>query len=208
MALPKWMKKSLVVLLSIMTLGLVSPDDFHWQDEAAADSKSTKKSSLEEPKAVATDYVIATSLITEEEMSDREKMVNHFIAKAEENSYLKFGDRIKPRIEDEFKEAILPKMEEAISDYLQKYPEDDLSYLVISAKPSTTGKGEKIFNIYNKATGEDVIRFHVRRENPPQQGYWFNFHYHTKDDGFASHHDLGAIYWDTNTPPAWNRQLH
>ncbi|MEH6941264.1 YpjP family protein [Bacillus sp. JJ722] len=207
MVVPQWLKKSLVILLSIMTLGLVSPDDFHWQDEAAANSKPQKKSSFEETKPV-NEFVIPTPITTEEEPFDRDKQIEGFVLKAEENCYLKFGDRIKPRIENEFKDIILPKMEEAISEHLQNYPEEHLSNLVISEKPSSSATGEKIFNIYDKQTGQDIIRFHVRRENPPQQGYWFNFHYHTKEDDFLSHHDLGAIYWDKNTPPAWNKQLH
>ena len=64
-------------------------------------------------------------------------------------------------------------------------------------------ENRKIFHVYNRLTGEDLLRFHVRRDHPPQDGYWFNFHYHTAEDGFQSHHELGSIYWDRNTPPDW-----
>ena len=43
MKMPLWMKKSVVVLLSIMTLGLVSPNDFYWFDEAKATKPDNDK---------------------------------------------------------------------------------------------------------------------------------------------------------------------
>lgn len=202
MAAQKWMKKTLVILLSILTLGLVTPDDFYWNDDVEA-AKPNKKTSVEEVSASEESTVISTITILEDETSEREKVLQYFCEKAEEISYDKFGERIKPRIEDEFNSVILPKIEEVIELYIQDYPEQDLTYLGISQN-TTTGVGEKIFHIYNTKNGEDLIRFHVRRENPPQQGYWFNFHYHTNDDQFVAHHDLGSIYWDKNTPPNWS----
>lgn len=122
---------------------------------------------------------------------------------AEDQSFLKFGKRIAPVIEDDYRKEILPKIENVISDYLATL-QDDEAYqdVVISSTPSA-GKTEKIFNVYNRTTGEDLLRFHVRRDHPPHDGYWFNFHYHTAEDGFQSHHELGSIYWDRNTPPNW-----
>lgn len=122
---------------------------------------------------------------------------------AEDQSFLKFGSRIAPVIEDDYRKEILPKIENVISDYLATL-QDDEAYqdVVISSMPSA-GKTEKIFNVYNRTTGEDLLRFHVRRDHPPHDGYWFNFHYHTAEDGFQSHHELGSIYWDRNTPPNW-----
>lgn len=122
---------------------------------------------------------------------------------AEDQSFLKFGSRIAPVIEDDYRKEILPKIENVISDYLATL-QDDEAYqdVVISSTPSA-GKTEKIFNVYNRTTGEDLLRFHVRRDHPPHDGYWFNFHYHTAEDGFQSHHELGSIYWDRNTPPNW-----
>ncbi|WP_050615324.1 YpjP family protein [Bacillus testis] len=201
MNVPKWMKKSLVILVSILTLGMVSPDDFQWQDDAAAHKPDKKSLQAEEEKAGS--YSFQNSLEEQEPECDREQLAQEFIRVAEESSYAKFGERIKPRIEDEFMEVILPQMEKAITSYIEACPEEDLSNLAISEKPSS-GYGEKIFNVYNQQTGKDVIRFHVRRENPPQQGYWFNFHYHTDQDQFITHHELGTIYWDKNTPPKWS----
>ncbi|MFS0781509.1 YpjP family protein [Bacillus sp. 1P06AnD] len=198
---PKWMKKSFVILLSILTLGLVSPDDFHWQNEAAA-HKSGKKS-LQAEERPEESYTLQTTIEETELPVDRSLLIEQFVNQAEETSYVKFGERIKPKIEDEFTTIILPEMQKAIASYIEKCPEQDLTHLAISQKPAS-GYGEKIFNVYNEKTGEDIIRFHVRRENPPQQGFWFNFHYHTDMDKFVAHHDLGSIYWDKNTPPKWS----
>ncbi len=60
-----------------------------------------------------------------------------------------------------------------------------------------------MFNIYDEQTGKDLIRFHVRTENRPGEGYYYNFHYHTAEDQFATHHNLGDVYWSKNTPPKW-----
>jgi len=124
------------------------------------------------------------------------------LIKAERQSYQKFGPKIKPVIENEFKEVILPSIEKALEEVSGQFPEEDFGYMTISERPSG-GTSEKIFHIQNRRTSEDVMRFHVRRDNPPQQGYWFNFHYHTYHDQFQNHYSLGSIYWDKNTPPKW-----
>lgn len=122
---------------------------------------------------------------------------------AENQSFLKFGSKISPIIEDDYRSEILPKIEDVITGHLAKFQGDEAYQdVVISSKPSA-GKTEKIFHVYNRLTGEDLLRFHVRQDHPPQDGYWFNFHYHTAEDGFQSHHELGSIYWDRNTPPDW-----
>jgi hypothetical protein len=197
-----WLKKSLVILVTILTFGLVTPSDFNWFGEAQT-PKDQKKDSIQEAKP---DHYLKLSHLADPEENlpfDKAHFINHIKGKAEENSYAKFGEKIKPKIEDKFKEAILPKMEEAIEKIAIKYPEEDLKYLAITENPSH-GRSEKIFNIYHVKTNEDVIRFHVRQENPPQEGYWFNFHYHTYHDNFDRHYDLGRIYWDRNTPPKWS----
>ncbi|NEX07895.1 hypothetical protein CW367_04865 [Bacillus subtilis] len=174
-----WMRKTLVVLFTIVTFGLVSPPA-----ALMADKPSGQPSSLEQ-----NDY---TAFYDEHDLYDDES-----------DDRQKFGSRIAPVIEDDYRKEILPKIENVISDYLATL-QDDEAYqdVVISSMPSA-GKTEKIFNVYNRTTGEDLLRFHVRRDHPPHDGYWFNFHYHTAEDGFQSHHELGSIYWDRNTPPNW-----
>ncbi|MDV2888138.1 YpjP family protein, partial [Alkalihalophilus pseudofirmus] len=84
-----------------------------------------------------------------------------------------FGTRIKPVIENEFREMILPNIETALAETAAQFPQEDLKHLIITEQPGK-GLSEKIFHIKNVDTGKDIVRFHVRREHPPQSGYWFN----------------------------------
>ena len=205
MKMPLWMKKSVVVLLSIMTLGLVSPNDFHWFDEANAakpDNENAHENAAAAADVISAPTVYIQSEYETEEIDERTRLLESLSEKAEQNSYIKFGDRIGPRIEDEFNSIILPKIEEAIAAYISECPDAEIPYISITENPSN-GLGEKIFNIYNNNTNKNLILFHVRRENVPQEGHWFNFHYHTAADQFVAHHSLGSIYWDKNTPPHW-----
>ncbi|KIN37351.1 hypothetical protein B4071_2364 [Bacillus subtilis] len=194
-----WMRKTLVVLFTIVTFGLVSPPA-----ALMADKPSGQPSSLEQ-----NDYTAFYDEYDDESDDRRDSELlfqsykEQLLDSAEDQSFLKFGSRIAPVIEDDYRKEILPKIENVISDYLATL-QDDEAYqdVVISSTPSA-GKTEKIFNVYNRTTGEDLLRFHVRRDHPPHDGYWFNFHYHTAEDGFQSHHELGSIYWDRNTPPNW-----
>jgi hypothetical protein len=192
----KWLRKPLFVLISILTFGLVTPTQLmnsvyaeNFKDidafEATADRNITRQNGF-----------------YEESEFNREEFMEQLIKQAEIQSYQKFGTKIKPVIEDEFREVILPNIELAIAQTADQFPEEDLKTLTISEQPGS-GLSEKIFNIKSRLTGEDILRFHVRRDNPPQAGYWFNFHYHTIYDGYQSHHELGTIYWAKNTPPKW-----
>ncbi|MCM3736680.1 YpjP family protein [Bacillus cytotoxicus] len=189
--MPKWMKKTLVTLITVFTFGLVTPPSV-LLDSAKAD-KPTKQQNLEQP-----------SYTLDENLNDisSEAFLSYAMQEAERQSMEKFGSKIGPVIEDEFKDIILPKIEEAIADLAHNTPEDLLQSLAISQRPAG-GKNEKIFHVYNTKTGDDILRFHVRRDHPPQDGYYFNFHYHRYDDNFTGHHELGNIYWNTNTPPQW-----
>jgi YpjP-like protein len=189
-----WLKKSFFVLISILTFGLVTPSQAFLNEEGHALAKSNgKASSVERAEE---------DVLQEDPAFSREDFLENMMEQAEQNAYMKFGAKIKPAIEDEFRSVILPKMEHAIEQTAQQYGDEDLSLLVISEVPSYA-KTEKIFHIYDKRSGEDVIRFHVRKDHPPKEGYYFNFHYHTVHDDFQTHHDLGSIYWDKNTPPQW-----
>ncbi|WP_110927748.1 YpjP family protein [Bacillus massiliglaciei] len=199
MVVKKWLQKSLVILISIVTFGLVTPGDLSWL--ANADAVKSPKKDLFESREF---------LYSEAEESEppfvREQFLDELKGKAEENSFRKFGEKISPKIGNEFRLAILPNIERTIEEMADQIPDEKLQFLSISEQPSF-GKGEKIFHIMDSLTGEDIIRFHVRRERPPLEGYWFNFHYHTYHDHFSAHHELGSIYWDKNTPPAWGSRL-
>ena len=195
--MPKWLRKSFVILVTILTFGLVTPSQAFLYDHSNA-VKSPKKDIVEDEKSS-----IETTVISEENgYTDKDDFIKKVLIEAENQSFVKFGQKIKPVIEDEFSNIILPNIEKAIEYVAAQFPEEELNNLSVSEIPGS-GHSEKIFHITNVKTKEDVIRFHVRRDHPPQQGYWFNFHYHTHHDKFQTHHNLGSIYWDKNTPPKW-----
>ncbi|WP_071394465.1 YpjP family protein [Bacillus tuaregi] len=191
--MPKWLRKSLLVLVTIATFGLVTPQAL--MNESPNEDKQAKRDTYETNPSITEDYF-------ETEISERDQFINEMVKVAEEQSYVKFGMRIKPVIQDEFKEVILPNMEKAIAEVAAQYPDEDLSQLMVSEVPSG-GVSERIFHIMDNQTKMDIIRFHVRRDHPPQEEYMFNFHYHTSHDQFQAHHDLGIINWNKNTPPKW-----
>ncbi|UII54531.1 YpjP family protein [Cytobacillus spongiae] len=196
--MPIWLRKSLVVMVTILTFGMVTPSqDFLF--ETSNPNKPTKRDIFE---SKGTEVYKESIYSTQAEIPSRQDYMSQILVEAENQSYLKFGQRIKPVIEDEFRGYILPKIEEAISNVTATYTDEEMLKLTISEVPGR-GLSEKIFHIKNETTEEDIIRFHVRRDNPPQQGHWFNFHYHTYQDQFQTHHDLGSIYWNKNTPPKW-----
>ena len=190
----KWLKKSLVILISILTFGLVTPSDFTWF--ADAHPLKNVNNRTQEDKELSYPPIVDTSSF------DRNQRVALFKDKAEENAYQKFGEKIQPKIYNEFKTMILPKIEVALEEMASQFPDEQLQSLTISEKPSG-GRSEKIFHIYDTGNGQDIIRFHVRQDHIPLEGYWFNFHYHTYHDSFSAHYELGSIFWDTNTPPKW-----
>ncbi len=201
MKLPKWLRKTLVVAITVCTFGLVTPpSSLMAADEPASDdSPSSDWQNNHSGSPI-------TSVTAEREMQapvlTRQQFIEQTMEKAVVQSYEKFGSKIAPVIEEEFRDVILPRIEEVIASLAEQYPEEQLQYLEVTENPSG-GMGERIFHIYRVDTGEDIIRFHVRREHPPQDGYWFQFHYHTCHDNFQTHYELGKIYWDKNTPPQW-----
>lgn len=187
-------------MVTILTFGMVTPSQAFLYEHSNAE-KTPKKDVFD---ALSEDKIDINHSMVPEDIGyiSREAFIKQMLYEAETQSYTKFGSRIKPVIENEFSEVIFPNIEKAIQNVAEQYPEEELAFLSVSESPGK-GHSEKIFNIRNEKTDEDVIRFHVRREQPPQQGYWFNFHYHTHHDQFQAHHDLGSIYWDKNTPPKW-----
>lgn len=193
--MPKWLKKSLVVLITALTFGTVSPPAYLIIDDQKDDSSFGDITSKDYNNH-------SNEIIAPFEGLSKDSFLSLATEQAELQSFAKFGSRIGPKIQDEFKDVIFPKMEQVIQDLAEEHPEEDLSNLTISENP-TGGDSEKIFHIYHAATGKDLIRFHVRKDHPPLDGYYFNFHYHTYHDEFHGHHALGSIYWAKNTPPKW-----
>lgn len=183
-------------MITVLSFGMVTPSQAAWLEELGQDSGLKRDFVESKPQNDDRNLNSIANIPT------REQFIDEILVQAESFAYQKFGSKIKPVIEDEFKEVILPEIEKVIEEVTLKIPEQNLQYLNISEFPSG-GLSERIFHIQNELNGEDIIRFHVRRDNPPQQGYWFNFHYHTYLDGFQNHHTIGSIYWNKNTPPKW-----
>ncbi|AIE60448.1 YpjP family protein [Bacillus methanolicus] len=201
--MPKWLRKSFVILVTILTFGMVTPSqDFLYNN--VNNHKPPKRDAFESDSVEKLNETSSEESNLEEIVSARDQFIQSMMKEAEEQSYKKFGPRIKPVIEDEFKKIILPNIERAIATVASQYPKEELSRLEITEVPGG-GTSEKIFHIVDSQTKKDLIRFHVRRDHPPLEGYWFNFHYHTHHDNFQAHHHLGSIYWDKNTPPNWER---
>ncbi|MGG0716827.1 YpjP family protein [Robertmurraya massiliosenegalensis] len=193
--MPKWLRKSFVVLVTVLTFGLVSPSQLYDLVDDKPAKRDTIQSKAQESSPTHKEFTLVHS-------PSNDDVIDQLLRDAESQSYMKFGERIRPVIEDEFKEIILPNIEQAIQSIAAHYEESQIQNLVISETP-TGGDSEKIFHIADREKNEEIIRFHVRKDHPPQAGYWFNFHYHTSVDSFEEHHELGSIYWAKNTPPKW-----
>ncbi|HLS59745.1 MAG TPA: YpjP family protein [Virgibacillus sp.] len=196
-----WFRKIFAIFLVIMTFGMyvppVYPTTHAEENKESIDSKSAFNEA--EPPAVVKvidDFSIGPHHIEEE--NDYDVITN----KAKKQVLTKLGPKIAEQVEEEFLTMILPTMEEALQHILTDIGEEDATYIGITEQLST-GYGEKIFHVYDYRTKNDIARFHVRRDNRPLEGYWFNFHYHLYDDNFEKHYEIGEIYWDKNIPPKW-----
>lgn len=198
--MPRWLKRMLVVLITVFTFGLVTPPEYLYVDDAKAD-KQHKSGYIRDVVPSTTTFEDAELPSIHFKFEDVDSFVAYAMDQAEKQSVEKFGTKIGPVIEEEFRGAVLPEIEKVLTD-IGTEREQDITNLEISEHPAS-GYGEKIFHVYDLQSGQDLIRFHVRRENPPKDGYWFNFHYHKAEDNFQKHYTLGEIYWNRNMPPKW-----
>lgn len=201
-----WFRKIAVVVITIMTLGIYVPP-IHLNTELDENKGATESSSnINEEVQPVVDRVHKTpdtSLTTTlPKLTEQEEMVHLLTEKAREQTISKLGPRIIKQVDHEFNETILPNIERVLQTVLTENDQDELPYYGITEHPAG-GMGEKIFHVYDMRTHKDLARFHVRRDNRPQEGYWFNFHYHLSKDNFEEHHEIGEIYWDKNVPPKW-----
>jgi hypothetical protein len=195
------MRRVFVVLISLLTLGMYVPSTQIDTDAA-------------EKKAVSENATIASKedQLTEEDMDldpqlpeqpvTTDEWIEEITNEAKKQTMAKMGPRIINKVDENMTETILPKIEEVMEDILLSADTEAVPYYEITEEPAP-GYGEKIFNIYNKQTQEEIARFHVRRDKRPSEGYWFNFHYHLQEDNFTKHHEIGEVYWEKNTPPKW-----
>ncbi|WP_186576009.1 YpjP family protein [Aquibacillus kalidii] len=190
-----WLKKISVVLITFMTLGIYIPPTYL---EASVDNEELVSTENDTSDRFLEDDIDTDDV---EEINLNDQYISTITEQAKLQTVSKLGPKITKQVEDEFTTLILPNIEAVVKSILEE-AEEEVPYFAITEQPSS-GYGEKIFNIYNYRTKQDIARFHVRRVNRPQEGYYFNFHYHVSTDGFEEHHDIGEIYWDKNTPPKW-----
>lgn len=195
-----WLRKLLIILVSILTFGMITPSHSIWSQEQDLPKTLSKEQS---PNIVTSSISNESNYYVPETKEQEVDLVQQLVEKAEEQALIKFGPKISPVIEDEFQSTILPKIEDAIQMMAAQFPDDELSKLAITEKPGG-GLSERIFNIYHVDTGEKIMLFHVRREKPPLENFQFHFHYHTYHDNFETHYSLGTIQWSKDTPPYWN----
>lgn len=198
-----WIRKAIVVLVAIATLGFYAPVSLLEVDADDGKDKVSEAGAYKEQdlESIIVEEEIDKPSIDTEEIDERTFYIHEMMEKAKDTTMTKFGPRIANQVEDEFNTAILPTIEQVIEGLVNEAG-DDYIYYGISESPSK-GYGERIFHVYDYRTKEDIARFHVRRDNRPLEGYFFNFHYHLKEDNFKEHYEIGEIYWDKNTPPKW-----
>jgi len=193
--LMRWLQKSLIIAVALLTFGVITPAHDIW---SSFQDKSDLKHAEGPLEQINYDIGFAEPQLEEQYQS----VEDVFITSAKELSYQKFGTKIGPVITNEFDDVIFPKIDEAIRMTLKNANDVTTPRLAISEKPSGD-YSEKIFHVYDKNNNKDLIRFHVRTDKRPQDGYFFNFHYHISEDEFTVHHSIGDIYWSKDTPPKW-----
>ncbi|WP_226658159.1 YpjP family protein [Pseudalkalibacillus hwajinpoensis] len=211
MKFPLWMRKLFVAFVAVMTLGTVIPTGY-LADEKTEPSETYQEEShllldpldepinLSEPTEKASDWPSIAAQVPSTELLDQ--FVTYASSQSEEQGLSKFGEIISTRVGHQYTESIVPKVTEVIAASVADLDAEEIRSLRLTESPSG-GYGERILHVYSEQNGEDLLRFHVRRDHPPQDGYWFNFHYHAANDNFEEHYEVGKIYWDKNTPPKW-----
>jgi len=199
-SMKKWLQKTLVIAVALLTFGLITPNHEIWDSLENGQSNNGSHGSIANNPNHQDSTLVEDSFSSVE--SNHTQDLDSILFAAKEQAYIKFGSRIAPVITDEFETKIYPKLEEVIELTFSRHNAEATNYLAISHQPSGE-YNEKIFNISDGTSGKDLIRFHVRTEKRPQEGYYYNFHYHTAEDNFVTHHSIGDIYWSKNTPPKW-----
>ena len=194
----KWLQKTLIVAVALLTFGAISPNHEIWTN---LQDKDVSKHSASPSRSDNYPIELADAFYDDSLEDNSDSIEDLFITSAKKLSYMKFGTKVGPVIADEFDSIIFPKIEEAIQMTLASSGDVHKRRLAISEKPADYS--EKIFNVYDLEDRKDLIRFHVRTEKRPKDGYYYNFHYHIAADEFTAHHSIGDIYWAKDTPPKW-----
>lgn len=195
----KHLQKFIIALVAVLTLGVISPNHEIWTN---LQPKDTRETNLPTSSKHDLRLGLEDSIFERESFEQQLSVEDILFHPAKELAYLKFGSRIGPVIQNEFDDIIFPRIEEVIENAVVSTGGLEKRMLSITEYPSGD-YAEKMFHVSDTENNKDLIRFHVRTEKRPMDGYFYNFHYHTADDGFTVHHSLGDIYWSKNTPPKW-----
>lgn len=160
----KWLYKSLVVSVALLTFGVITPNHEIWTN---FDEERGIKSALDrqDDNQISSAYQLDDILIAEQP----QPTIDTFVEAAKEQAYLKFGTRIGPVIEDEFETKIFPKIGEAIAMTVDRLGHDTLTNLSITEKPSGE-YSEKIFHIVDKDAKKMSSAFMYVRKTARSKG--------------------------------------
>ncbi|NQF16056.1 hypothetical protein HPY31_19345 [Brevibacillus sp. HB1.3] len=113
----------------------------------------------------------------------------------------KMGKRIQRMAYDEFEERIESEIWAEVEALHEQY-DGDIDYDGPESKSARNGiiQGEKVFDIINKRTGKDLLRFHMKRVD---EGLSIDFHWHKRDDNFKWHHGQTKITRKNQFPEHW-----
>lgn len=199
---------SLIAILSFGTVVLTPPNDI--------DKQADREHASEPKQTTVSDDPTRHEISRREDPAERDRFSEKtksdvdpalrftaiLVEEAKNQGLHKFGDRIERRIGDQYRTEIAPAFADVVLAASRQHQAGWIEHLAITHCPAP-GMGERIIHVYESDTGRDVFKFHVRRDHPPQDGYWFNFHYHTVADGLEQHHELKNVYWGKDTPPKW-----
>ncbi len=193
-----YIRKTFVILITILTLGMYVPPPILNTDAAEVDSSKEK---VNDDTFKRHEMEWSFEAVHSSTYKDRFWSLHDITNLAKMQTITKLGPKIIDSVDETSLDTIMWNIEEVITSLLQD-KEDAIYYYGISEELAP-GYGEKIFNIYDIRTNEDIARFHVSRINKPMEGYYFNFHYHLSEDNFEEHYPIGEIYYHKNTPPKW-----
>ncbi|WP_017471211.1 YpjP family protein [Amphibacillus jilinensis] len=197
-----WLKKIFVATVAVMTLGIyVPPLDIDTNAEV-------NHKEIESPKkqpSIADAQLYDSPTFSDEEQATQLVVLDPkdvLVSDAKERTLEKLGPRILKQVNQEVTEEIIPNLEYVMNMMIDCEDRQD-AFTLSLIEHQTPGYGEKIFDLYDDEIDQIVAKFHVRREHRPQEGYWFNFHYHLAADDYEVHHPIGEVFWSKNTPPKW-----
>ncbi|MFT8361910.1 MAG: YpjP family protein [Sporolactobacillus sp.] len=198
------LRKIVFILVAVLTLGTAVPFMPPHTATRPGD-KGNYQSEKEQQSADQSEEASPGGEWVREASSDTQ-LIEAFARYAARESRIqglhKFGSRIGTEIGDDYVHTIVPAFIPAVEAVSAGHDRSWIRQLAVTHDPAA-GTGERILHVYQRETNQELLKLHVRRDHPPKDGFWFDFHYHSVADNFQQHHSLKRIYWGKNTPPNW-----